>query len=166
MLYLIQRMNISAIDTPERKAAMYGLAVVGFVALIGAGIWLAFYSTRFVPDVANRIGSAAVFLGSIFTPAPTLTVVPTPVASTTISFGQSTSTSVASSTQPKATSTTAGAKTSDTFVLGGSTTSSSLSGLPDLVVSIDAVGYLTSTSTDSFVAGSVVSAGNRPAVRF
>lgn len=173
MLYFIERMNMSGIDTPERKAAVYGLAVVGFIALMGAGIWLAFYSTRFVPDVANRIGSAAVFLGSLFTPAPTLTVVPTPTASTTISFGPTstsptatTSASASGSTQPKTTSTSAGTKTGGTYVLGSGGIPAAFYGLPDLVVSIDAVGYLTSTSTDSFVAGSVVSANNRPAVKF
>src|SRR3989344_3436924 len=46
-----------------RQAAINGLAVVGFIALVGAGIWFAVYSTRFVPTVVNNLGAAAVYLG-------------------------------------------------------------------------------------------------------
>ena len=59
-----------------RKAAINGLAVVGFVALIVAGLSLAVYSVRFVPTVVNSIGAAAVYLGSKFSPAPDLSVIP------------------------------------------------------------------------------------------
>lgn len=167
-------MHIPPLDSPNHQATVHGLAVAGFIALVIAGISLAIYSARFVPGVVGRIGTAAVYLGSVFTPAPTLSVVQSPSASTTISFGQfasATSASantapVSSSTRQKTTSTTAGSKTDSTFVLGGATSVAAPFGLPDLVVSISATGYLTSTSTDSFVTGSVVSVGNRPAVKF
>ena len=155
---------------PVPQAAINGLAVVGFVALVIAGIWLAVYSTRFVPDVVNRIGAAAVYLGSVFNPAdePTLSVVEAPTASTTISFGDSSSTTSTTATQSRTNpvKTTAGERTSSVYQIGGVTNTGVLSGLPDFVVSIDSVGYLASTSADSFVATSTMQSSNRPAIKF
>ncbi len=163
-------MNETPQSAPNRAAAIHTLAVVGFVALIGAGMWLAVYSTRYVPGVVGRIGTAAVYLGSVLTPAPpaSLSVVPTPVASTTIPFGESspTTTPKTASVEPKTIATTAGQKTTTTTQISGAATPNALSGLPDLVVSIKTVGYLSSTSTDSFVASQTVPAGNRPAISF
>ena len=163
-------MNPDQPITQIHKVAINSLAVVGFVALVIAGIWLAVYSTRFVPTIVNRIGGAAVYLGSVFNPAdePVLSVVPTPTASTTISFGTSSST-VSTPTTPARTNpikTTAGERTNSTYQIGGATTTRALSGLPDLVVNIDAVGYLASTTADSFVATSTMQSNNRPAVKF
>lgn len=152
------------------ETALYMLAVAGFIALVALGIWLAVYSTRFVPPVVNGIGSAAVYLGSVFAPAPTpsLATLSTPAASTTIQLGGDSSTTATPPAMPKhtQTATTAGAKTSGAYQIGGATTSATLSGLPDLITTITAVGYLTSTSTDSFIASSTVPAGSRVAVRF
>ena len=174
MLYKMYYMNTDQPMTPARQAAINGLAVVGFVALVATGIWLAIYSTRYVPTVVNRIGSAAVYLGSVFTPAnePTLSVVPNLTASTTISFGNASST-VSTSTTPKVTvpvkskpvATTPGQKTGGTYLIG-STTAQTLSGQPDFVVNITAVGYLATTSAESFIASSTVPSGSRPAVKF
>jgi len=167
-------MNTEKINTPERQAAVNGLAMVGFVALIVAMLWLALSAASFVPGVADRIGAAAVYLGSIFTPADsTLSVVPSPSASTTISFGEPSSTTSTSTTatspETPAPSTpaqpTAGAKTSTTVNVDGAG-AVALFGLPDLTVQIDVIGYLTIASTDSFVASSTVPAGSRPAIKF
>ena len=159
-------MNTGQPITPLRQAAINGLAVAGFVALVAGGIWLAIYSTRFVPDVVSRVGSAAVYLGSIFTPAePTLSVVPTPTASTTISFGTTTDTAPTTPVQPTKITPTAGEKTDSTYQIGGAPTVV-LSGLPDFLVNISAIGYLTTASADSFVASSTVPSGSRPAVKF
>lgn len=150
---------------------LYTLAVVGFIALIGASMWLAVYSTRFVPAVVDRIGGAAVYLGSVFTPAdePSLSVVPTTVASTTIPFGPASTTASTSTAtkpvRPKPIATTPGEQTDGTYLIGG-TGANVLSGLPDFVVSISAIGYLRTASTDSFVASSTVPTGFRPAVTF
>lgn len=57
---------MSRTDTPIRRMVANGAAVVGFVSLVIAGMWLAVYSTRFVPTVVNGAGAAAVYLGSIF----------------------------------------------------------------------------------------------------
>ncbi|MFA5998265.1 MAG: hypothetical protein WC814_02670 [Candidatus Paceibacterota bacterium] len=166
-------MNESQSLASNRHLFINTLAVVGFVALIGASMWLAVYSTRYVPDVAGRIGSAAVYLGSVFTPAdePTLSVVPTPVASTTIPFGEEGSSTEVSTTSPTApaetkTAPTAGKKTGGTYQIGGALATGVLSGLPDFVVTINAVGYLASNSAESFVATSTVPADSRPAVKF
>jgi hypothetical protein len=160
-------MNDNQIISQNRRIILNWLSVVGFIALVGAAMWLAAYSTRYVPTVVNRIGAAAVYLGSVFVPAPesNLTVVPT--ASTTIPFGTASSTTPAKVTPSvtKPVTPTAGAKTTGTYPLG-STTPATLFGYPDLVVHINAVGYLATTSADSFVASTTIPAGKAPAVSF
>lgn len=155
--------------------AINGLAVVGFIALVVAGIWLAVYSTRFVPKVVNGIGSAAVYVGSVFNPAdePTLSVITSPIDSTTIFFGEASSTistnvtsANTTSSNPKSITKTPGNVTTSVHQIGGATTTNAFSGLPDLVVSISSVGYLASTTADSFVSASTMNSNNRPAVKF
>ena len=56
---------MSATPTTEegvqtKKAAMNGLAVVGFGALIIAGIFLAIYAARYVPETLSRLSSAVI----------------------------------------------------------------------------------------------------------
>lgn len=163
-------MEETNINISNRPVLMHTLAVVGFVALIGASMWLAVYSTRYVPGVVNRIGSAAVYLGSVFTPAPepTLSVVSTPIASTTISFGGASSTTSTTATTPTQSkqAPTAGPKTTTTVQVSGTSTTVAPYGLPDLAITVSAIGYLETTSTDSFVASSTVPSGSRPAVKF
>lgn len=166
-------MNGNETTSPTREAALGGLAIVGFIALVLLGMWLAVYSARFVPATINRIGAAAVYVGSLFTPdqPANLTVIPT--ASTTLPFGDATTTatttSVATTTKPAGQTTkpvtpTAGTQTSTTTELG--TARPVLYGYPDLAVTITAVGYMTTSSTDSFVAATTVPHGAIPAVRF
>jgi hypothetical protein len=170
-------MNEIGTNTGTRAAVINGLAITGFIALIGAGIWLAIYSTRFVPAVVGRMGSAAVYLGSVFTPAekPSLSVIP--AIETTIPFGEASSTlstSVSSTTavtqtpEPvaKPVTPTAGKKTTSTVALGDAApTAATLSGLPDLMVKITKTGYM-ATSSNTLVASSTIPAGSRPAVSF
>jgi len=134
-------------------------------------MWLAIYSTQFVPSVVGRMGAAAVYLGSVFTPAePTLSVVDT--ASTTIPFGDATSTPVTDisgndePSLPAPVKPVAGAQTTSVTEIGGSSVPAALSGLPDLSVTINQIGYLATTSASSFIASSTVPAGSRPAVSF
>jgi len=135
-------------------------------------MWLAIYSTQFVPSVVGRMGAAAVYLGSVFTPAePTLSVVDT--ASTTIPFGDATSTPVTDIPQtggdtslPAPVKPVAGAQTTSVTEISGSSAPATLSGLPDLSVKINQIGYLATTSASSFVASSTVPVGSRPAVSF
>ncbi|MDO8624086.1 MAG: CARDB domain-containing protein [bacterium] len=155
------------------EAVLRGLAIVGFIALVGLGIWLAIYSARFVPATMNRLGAAAVALTSIFRPGDaSLSVVPNNTSTTTLpfAFGNSTATSTATTTPPKPSTgsnsgTKPGQQTGGTYPIGGSASSTPF-GQPDLVTSILAVGYLASSTTDSFVATSTVPAHGRAAVKF
>ncbi len=176
MLYKNYRMNTFGTNSPSRQAAVHGLAITGFITLMLLGMWLAVYSARFVPSVVGRIGTAAVYLGSVFTPSPAASLSVVPTASTTIPFGTASSTistnipttASPATAVPKPIIPSAGAATTGTYLLDATTTPSAatLSGLPDLVVKIDAVGYLATSSAESFVATSTVPTGSRPAVRF
>jgi hypothetical protein len=158
----------------NRSVVTNALAALGFVALIALGIWLAVYATRFVPSVVGGIGSAAVSLGSVFNPAPapSLSVVPSTTASTTIPFDTATTTATTTPTPTpapvtKPVATTPGTPSTGTYPISGTqATPVTPYGLPDLVVSITSVGYLATTSADSFIASSTVPAGSRPAVKF
>ena len=149
---------------------IHTLAVVGFVTLIAASMWLAVYSTRYVPGVVGRLGSAAVYLGSILTPSPepTLTVVPTPTASsTTISFGEASSSvsTNTSSVTTKTVATPAPAKPVTTTVAAPAP--APLYGSPDLLVNVNAIGYLAIDGQfDSFVESAKVPTNKQPAVKF
>lgn len=177
-------MNDIEHTSPSRQMITNILAVAGFIALVALGIWLAVYATRFVPSVVGSIGSAAVSLGSVFKPSPesSLSVVPpstsTSTATTTISFGTTTETATSSATTTvsvappvsspaKPAPVKAGPQTTGTYAIGGSAAVPGTPyGFPDLVVQIHAVGYLASTSADSFVASTTAPAGSRPAVSF
>jgi hypothetical protein len=156
----------------NRTTAVNTLAIVGFVALVGATMWLAVYSTRYVPTVVGRIGAAAVYVGSFFTPgSPT-----TPPVTATSTGSTATSTPVmgmgdeATSTPSTIGSTpgtgvkTPGQKTGTSVQIGGGTVAPY--GNPDLQVSMVSVGYLTSASTDAYVPNTSVPSGERPAIKF
>lgn len=163
--------------TPARRAAVAGLAVVGFFALVFIGMVLAIYAARFVPKAANGLSSAAVYLGSIFTPAqdatlePVQTTVPFDnglVATTTATTSAAAATTTATTTTTTVATrpaTTAGTPTTIVVPTGG-TAPAALYGLPDLAVDITAVGYLTSNDTSTFVASTIVPDGKRGAVKF
>ncbi len=146
-----------------RQSALTGLAIAGFIALIALGIWLAVYSTRFVPPVVSRISSAAVYLGQVFTPhRASLLVVETATSTSPVS-GEIT-TPTATSSRPVSVPQKSAPQTKK-----GETVSKypvSPAGLPDLLVTVNRVGYLATSSASSFVESSTVPTGSRPAVRF
>ncbi|HEX8946702.1 MAG TPA: CARDB domain-containing protein [Candidatus Paceibacterota bacterium] len=182
-------------DPAVRQNVIKGLAIVGFVALVVAGITLAIYLGRYIPKAVNGLGSAAVSLSQVFSPAPS-----TPVATTTATSTATTTPVVTSSTTPAGGTTpivvgtnpsglpgiipipvpviTPGPTTQHTYPIGtGGTTGGTgtstttpipvtLHGLPDLTTHIIATGYMTSTSTTSFVASSTIPHGARVAVKF
>jgi hypothetical protein len=166
-------------DTAARRAAIAGLAVVGFFALVFIGMVLAIYAARFIPKAANGLSGAAVYLSSLFTPADNanLQVVPS-----TIPFGTSTSTPIviATTTVPVMVPATTTATTTHpvttptpkptypTYPVTVVNTPPPLYGLPDLAVYVTAVGYLNDNdnSTNSFIASSYVPNGKRGAVKF
>lgn len=168
-------MNNIQNEASGRKVVIETFAVIGFITIMATSLWLAIYSTRFVPTVVTRIGSAVVYLGSVFTPTPhpslsvvsTATTTPFGEASSTLSTASTTLTTPATTvtTPSKNIPTVAGTKTNTTYQIGSSTPAVP-HGLPDFVVQINAVGYLATTSADSFVASSTVPNGSRPAVTF
>ena len=163
-------MNGPENTAPNRAVIANTLAAVGFIALIAGSMWLAVYSTRYVPGVVNRLGSAAVYLGSVFIHGEESSLSVVPTASTTIPFGPATSTgttaTLAMPAAPKKSTPILGTRTDTTYQIGGATTTGAFSGLPDLVVHINAVGYLATSSASSFVASTTVPSGSRPAVNF
>lgn len=162
--------STTVIPSDNRRMVVNTLAIVGFVALIGASMWLAIYSTRYVPGVVTRMGSAAVYLGSVFTPSPepALSVIPTPTASSTIiSFGEASSTisTNVSSATPKVVATPVSSKPVTTIAAAPAPTP--LYGSPDLLVNVNAIGYLMIDGQfDSFVPSATVPADKQPAVKF
>jgi len=167
-------MDTETTTTSGREAATRGLAIVGFIALVALGMWLAIYLSRYVPTAVGRLGSAATYVGSIFIPkasAPHLAVVPP--ATTTTPVLTAAATSTATTTPPKKRSSGVGygvtprepgQQSSTTQTIGAGTPA--YYGLPDLAVTITAVGYMTSSSTDSFVAANTVPHNAIPAVKF
>ena len=156
-----------------RLGAVYGLAGVGFIALVAAGMWLAVYSARFVPTAVNSLSAAAVSLGALFVPAPDNGLAVVPTATTTIPFGGEDATSTPTTTPSTGNTSpstpvtpSAGKETTSVTQIGSGTTTPSLYGLPDLATKITAIGYLATTSVDSFVASTTVPHGARPAVKF
>ena len=172
ILWYIESLMNATRSTP--RTAVHGLAVFGFIALITTGIWLAIYSARFVPATVGSLSAAAISLSQVFSPAraPSLSVVPlaSSTLSTTISFGESSSPITPTTTVPATAKPSApqipGQKTGETFPMSGGIAPAVLSGLPDLTVHIDGVGYLASSSADSFVAAGTVPVPSRPAVKF
>jgi hypothetical protein len=141
-------------ESPARRAAVAGLAVVGFFALVFIGMILAIYAARFVPKTANSLSAGVVYLSSVFTPAgspATLTTVPT----STIPFPESTTTVAVATTTVAAPVTpvvtpakpSSGTKTTTVTPVTGSgtvvvTAPPAPYGLPNLTVTIDAVGFI------------------------
>ncbi len=160
---------------PARTAAVNALAIVGFIALVFIGIALAIYAARFVPTAVSRVGSAAVYLGSAFTPAEEkadLEVVPgesipfEPAASTTTPV-ETVVTPTTPATPTRPTTPVAGSGTSTTYPVGGSVAVPQAPyGKADLAVSVISVGYLNSADTDSYRANSEVPDGKRGAIKF
>lgn len=177
MVHINTPMNNFKNNPLYRQVVSTSFAVVGFVALVALGIWLAVYSTRFVPTVINQLGSAAVYLGSVFVPGSktSLDVVPA-ASSTTIYFGEATSpnetpdTASTTAVLPKpeskpAVTPTGGKQTSGTYALADPIGRAPY-GLPNLTTRITAKGYLATTSTNSFIMSPTVMNGDRPAVNF
>jgi hypothetical protein len=165
-------------ESPARRAAVAGLAVVGFFALVFIGMVLAIYAARFVPKTASGLSAAAAYLSSVFTPAgtPALTAVPngsipfpaaTTTASTTDTASSTAATTTAQTTKPITGGTTAGQQTTSARpidAVGGSGYAGPLTGLPNLVGTITGVGYL--DNNNNFVPASTILNSQRLAVKF
>ena len=145
----METVSTTTTRTIRRRAAVQALAIVGFITLIVLGIMLAIYTARFVPEAVSRVGSAAVYLAEVFTPADDegLTVVPQ------IPFEENpiVATSTATTTPPATPGFIAPAvPTTPAPTLPAQPT---YFGLADLSVQITAVGYLRNNNDiNSFVA--------------
>ena len=64
----MEKTTVYTYETRNTRAAVYGLAVVGFLALVFIGIMLAIYASRYVPEALTKLASSS------STPAGTVTV--------------------------------------------------------------------------------------------
>lgn len=165
--------TIRTTTTDTRRAAVNGLAIVGFIVLVILGMALAVYAARFVPATISRIGSAAVYLsGQIFSlEGDSALEVVTP--DETVPFGENDG-AVATSTpltpvfpgeQPPATTPVAGTPTTITVPVQVPA-STNYSGLPDLAIENVQTGYLRTDDVSSFRASNEVPDGEKGAVKF
>lgn len=158
--------------SPNKQAAQSALAIVGFIALILIGIGLAIYAARYVPVALNRLGTGAVSLSSIFTPAeedaadePVVmlseTTVPfEPVATTTDSVD-----ATPTYTAPAATVTRTNTVTY-TQPVPVVVPPQAPYGRADLAVEITAVGYCSSDRVSSFRRANEVPDGENGGIQF
>jgi hypothetical protein len=167
--------TIRTTTTDTRRAAVNGLAIVGFIVLVIVGMALAVYAARFVPATISRIGSAAVYLSSqVFSSDEDadLEVVTEPE---TVPFGDDAAVATSTATTTPLTPTFPGTPVATTPVAGTPTTvtvpvqvpaAANYSGLPDLAVENVQTGYLRTDEPSSFRAASEVPDGEKGAVKF
>ncbi len=77
-------MSLSSYGPHANRHAVLGLAAVGFIVIMLLGLWLASYSTQYVPAVVGGAGMAAASLSSALDSSitPTLSAVPGPIGTT------------------------------------------------------------------------------------
>lgn len=152
-----------------RRAAVNGLAIVGFIVLVIIGMALAVYAARFVPKAVSNIGSAAVYLSSqVFSDQGDTDLVVVP-STETVPFGDdavATTTATTTTTVTPTTPANPQPGTPVTTVVQVGTTPANYYGLPDLVVENVTTGYLTSADTSTFRSSNEVPDGKRGAVKF
>jgi len=173
---MIHKTTTTTIDHTggSRRAAINGLAVVGFIALVFIGITLAIYAARYVPESLSRLGAANVYFASIFGGEEDSDLVVVPGDSVPFEDGRNdeetatTTETVATTTTPtptQPTTPTPGTPTVIAVPVPGTGTPV-LYGKADLAIRLIEVGYLRTSSPDSFVKASRVPEGERAAFRF
>jgi hypothetical protein len=157
-----------------REAALRGLALVGFIVLLALGIWLMVYLVQSVPGAMHRLGAAGVAFTSLFQNEDEGLVVVT-AGTTTATFPEDTRVSASTTTstppqkpapKPVAVAPAPKPETTVTTPITETPLPPALTGLPDLVTTITATGYLASSTLDSFVASSTNARGTRSALTF
>jgi len=162
---------------PTRRAAINGLAVVGFIALVFIGITLAIYAARYVPEAVSRAGSASVYFSSLFggedrdndlevVPGDSIPLPADDETATSTDPIVATSTESTVNTDPAPTTPVTPRPGTPTVIQVPITVPQTLYGKADLIVRVTEVGYLRSASTDSFVKDNEVPEGERPAIKF
>ena len=144
--------------SPVRAGAVTGLAIIGFIALVVLGLWLAVYAARYVPEAVDGLGAAVGSVGSMFTSKPESGLAVVPTSTSTLPFDGGTPSAVPPPATTSPTTTYVAPKPSapapvyyhtvqTTYPTPGSTpipVSRTYSGLADLTVSITDVGYIDS----------------------
>jgi hypothetical protein len=158
------------VETSPRQAAINGLAVVGFIALVFIGIVLAIYAARYVPVAVSRITSAVYLSGQNSNGDTSLQVVPTipfDDASTTPAATATSTTATTTPAKPVTPSTTStGKPTTTAYPIGGTKVpvTGTLYGLPNLTTTVIAVGYV--DDNNNFVADNTINSSQALAVKF
>ncbi len=168
------------------------LGIIFFIVLIVGGILIAVYGARTIPGLFSAGNQASVYTSSIFHPATTTpantttTQQPTQTTTNTSPLGSIFANGFNTPILPKAsgviepgtTGTLGGNTTTATTPTTGSTQTTRVQtghyvnvpatyyGLPDLVTTIVQVGYLKTSSTNSFVESDSIPSGKDGAVRF
>jgi hypothetical protein len=165
-------------EAPARTAAVNALAVVGFLALVFLGIMLAIYAARYIPEVISGLGSDSdsdtaagieavpatiPFNETPATPAPVATTSPTPA----VTPAPAPVYQHPAATAPKPAPIVGYQTITTPYPTPGSVripTNPTLFGLPNLVTTIVAVGYVDSHGT--FFADNSIDTSDRLAVKF
>lgn len=168
--HAVEENGSAQVQEKAKRAAVNGLAIVGFAALVFLGVMLAVYGARFVPETISRLTSA-VYLSSEPEEEVPATSTPPRTATTTVTvFVPVPATTTPSNTQPPATTTPRTPSTGGPNIVRTPTyyfpTQPTLYGRPDLTVEITEVGYLRTNSTSSFRRSSEVPEGEIAAFRF
>lgn len=163
-------------ESQTRKAAVGGLAVVGFIALILIGIATAIYAATYLPKAISKLGAANVYLSSLVQPGstddgqlqavnpPSTVYEPAPTATTSLP--------IYTPAQPTTPTPTTGGPSytpapTPTYTRVPVVVTPTYYGLADLITTITSVGYLRNNGdTNSFVAANSVPRGYQGAVRF
>lgn len=159
-----------------KRVAVNALAIVGFIVLIGIGMMLAVYAATFVPTAVTRLGSAAVYLSSVFVPAEKPATLEVVTPGTTVPFPEAPAVTEATTTPavaatpaatPAAIAPSAGPVKTTVYTVGTVPKPTPvLYGLPDLTVDIVATGYLTSSDISTFIKSDTIPDDMRVAVKF
>lgn len=172
-------METGKTESLAKRAAVNGLAVVGFLALIFVGITLAVYAARFVPTAVTNLGTAAVYFASLGN-SNTETELTSVTDETVIPFGEETESQASSATAETAptmpveapeafrsgTETSASPQPTRSVYVIGTTSAPAPYGLPDLTVTITERGYLETGSSGSYKKADEVPDGKRGAIKF
>lgn len=138
---MVHLTNMTDPNTTEagatKKAALNGLAIVGFGALIVAGIFLAIYAARYVPETLSRL-SSAVILSSPDTDETSTNEDEPAIEEEQDEIEDAEETTSAPTTPPRPTVTTPVVTTPRPTVPSGPR----LYGLPDLTIVDAEVGYM------------------------
>jgi hypothetical protein len=181
-------METGTTGSATKRAAINGLAVVGFLALIFLGVALAIYAARFVPLAVGNLGSAAVYFSSVFSGENTDAKLEAVQNETVIPFTDeegvvagetddteeevpetpTTPVEAPEALRPSTPASTPSSATTGTYVIGTRPVSEAPApyGLPDLTVTITERGYLETGSSASYVKADEVPDGKRGAIKF